>query len=123
MPDSPEIARIDARITRLESSTSESMKSIGEKIDKLTDAINATMLDSARNHCPSPGACISLSAELQHTIAAHNATMLRVERLEIQLIQLHQERAKIIGVWSAIAFMASIVGGGIAFVVGKLWNP
>jgi hypothetical protein len=111
------------RQNRTEARFEAAIKSIDTKLDALTAAINATMIDSARNHCPSPGACIGLSSELQHTIAAHNATMLRVERLEIQLIQLHQERAKIIGIWSSIAFMASIVGGGIAFIVGKLWNP
>jgi len=112
-------ARIDAletRMDRFEDTVGQDIRRIFEKLDALTEA-------SHRNHCPTPGACITLSAELQHVLKAHNSTMLRVERLELELIRLNQQKAWIVGAWTVIAFFASIVGAAITFVVGKLWTP
>jgi chromosome segregation ATPase len=115
-PESPRIDALENRIDRLEVNISNDLRRIFDKLEALT-------LDTTRNACPSPGACVGLSKELENQIRAHNATMLRVERLEIQLIELHQERAKLVGIWTAIAFIASLLGGAFVFVVGKLWNP
>jgi hypothetical protein len=115
-PESPRVDAIEHRLDRLENNLSTDLRRIFQKLESLT-------LEGVRQACPNPGACVGLSKELENQIAAHNATMLRVERLEIQLIELHQERAKLVGIWTAVAFMASIFGGAIAFVIGKLWTP
>jgi hypothetical protein len=47
--------------------------------------------------------------------------MLRVERLELELIKLNQQKAWVIGAWSAIAFFSSVVGAIVAFVISKIW--
>lgn len=71
----------------------------------------------------------SISKErLEHLTAAHNATMLRMERQEIKvleierhmLVQFHKvekTKAWLVGLWSGVAFFASILGAGIAIAV------
>lgn len=104
------IEKLEARVDRLETS-------IDTKLAQIFDKLNALTLDSVRNACPSPGACIGLGKELEHAIKAHNATMLRVERIDIKLIECEREFAKlerqkawVIGAWSAVAFCSSVVG-------------
>jgi uncharacterized protein (UPF0335 family) len=116
MTNDQRIDYLEERMTRFETGVAADIKQIFEKI-------NALALSTLKTACPSPGACVGLSAELQHIIAAHNATMLRVERLEIELIKLNQQKAWIIGAWSSVAFVASIVGGVVTFVISKLWRP
>ncbi len=98
-------------------------KQVRDDVRAIYNKLNELAIASARQACPSPGACVSLSAELQHVIAAHNATMLRVERLELDLIKLNQQKAWIIGAWSTIAFLSSVIGAAATFIISKIWRP
>jgi uncharacterized protein (UPF0335 family) len=114
MSDAERINSLERRADRLEDKVDKTLGKIFEKLDELSAIV-------AKQACPSPGACVSLSNELQHVVAAHNATMLRVERLEIELIKLNQQKAWVIGAWSAIAFFSSVVGAIVAFIISKVW--
>jgi hypothetical protein len=91
-----------------------------EVLEKIFDKLNALEVLVTKQACPSPGACVGLGDKLQSAILAHNATMLRVERLELELIKLNQQKAWLLGVWSAIAFIAGIIGSIGTLVVAKL---
>ena len=110
MTDDTRFEQLEDRVTRLETQLAADIRRIFEKLEALT-------VSSVKGACPSPGACVQLGSELQHVIVAHNATMLRVERLEIQLIKLNQQKAWLLGVWSAVAFFSSIVGALIAVLI------
>ena len=117
MTEDDRIDKLEGRVDRLETSISEELKWIRKSIEEMKIA-------AVKTACPSPGACIGLGQELQHVIKAHNATMLRVERLEIQLIAINQQKAWIMGAWAVVAIIASAIGalGGIviAHFIGKL---
>jgi uncharacterized protein (UPF0335 family) len=114
MSDAERINSLERRADRLEDKVDKTLGKIFEKLDELSGSV-------AKQACPSPGACVSLSNELQHVVAAHNATMLRVERLELELIKLNQQKAWVIGAWSAIAFFSSVIGAIVAFIISKVW--
>jgi hypothetical protein len=135
-------AKLEARVDRLEDQYREDVVNIHAKIDSLVTAVNNVLVRTAKAECPAPGSCISLTKELQHVIAAHDATMMRVERFELKLLdferaavaesrkvdaefaKLEKQKAWILGAWSAIAFCSSIIGAVLTVVVshfvGKL---
>jgi hypothetical protein len=114
--DHDRIDTLESRMDRFETGVAQDIRNIFEKINTLA-------LASAKQACPDPGACVGLGRELHHMLAAHNATMLRVERLELELIKLNQQKAWIIGAWSTVAFVASVVGAVLTLIIGKLWKP
>jgi hypothetical protein len=120
MPPEPD-AELARRITQLEVRADKLENSIDAKLALIFDKLNALTLDTVRNACPSPGACVGLGKELEHAITAHNATMLRVERLELKIMEvdrralegfhkLETQKAWVLGAWSVIAFCAAIIG-------------
>ena len=124
MTNDDRIERLEDRVTRLETS-------IDSKLAQIFEKLNALTLDGVKNACPAPGACIGLGKELEHVLAAHNATMLRVERLELKMIEIERsttagfhrietQKAWILGAWSVVAFCAAIVGG-IATIVANYY--
>jgi len=110
---SDRIDRIEHRVDRMETKHEEGLEKIYDKLNALTLAVT-------KQSCPSPGACIGLGEKLQQSIVAHNATMLRVERLELELIKLNQQKAWVLGAWSGIAFVGGIIGSLITFFATKL---
>jgi hypothetical protein len=117
MTQDERIDKIENRVDRLETSIAEELRRIFTKLESLA-------LEHVQTKCPAPGACVGLGKELEHVIVAHNATMLRVERLEIQLIALNQQKAWIMGAWAVVAIVAAAIGslGGIiiAHYIGKI---
>lgn len=117
MTQDDRIEKLEDRVDRLETSIAADLRRIFEKLEVLS-------VENAKNACPKPGACINLGNDLEHLLKAHNATMLRVERLEIQLIALNQAKAWIMGAWAVVAIIAAAIGslGGIviAHYIGKI---
>jgi len=124
---------LERRVDRIEDEIRKHLQRIFENLEELK-------VSSARTACPSPGACGSLGNDLAHAIRAHDATMMRVERLELKLIDLEREATKeaikiqqefnkiyvakawLLGVWSAIAFCASILGAGLAIWINHMFK-
>jgi hypothetical protein len=130
MTQDDRIEKLEDRVTRLELSIESKLAMIFEKVNQLS-------LDSVKNACPSPGSCVTLSKELdhacvkfskelEHAIVSHNATMLRVERMELKLLEIDRmtiagfhkietQKAWVLGAWSVVAFFAAVIGavGGI----------
>lgn len=109
---SDRIDRIEVRVDRMEQRHEATLQKIFDKIESLTLVVT-------KQTCPSPGACVSLADKLEHALAGHNATMLRVERLELELIKLNQQKAWILGCWSTIAFLGGILGSIGTYIVSK----
>ena len=106
-------ARIDSlekRVDRLDDQYREDVVAIHQKLDLLTNSINEVLVKSARIECPAPGSCIALSERLSAQLVAHNATMLRVERLELRLMDVEKWQWKMIGVISAIMVLLTLLG-------------
>ena len=138
MPTTSEdrIDRLETRVDRIENKIGADISKIFEKIDALSATVMQAAVDSAKHACPAPGSCVGLNDQLKHVIEAHNATMLRVERLELKMLDMDRETLKslhridgqfanlekqkawILGVWSAIAFFAAIVGTVLTIMVG-----
>lgn len=91
-----QIEKLDDRVTRLEEAYRADIITLHAKIDGLTTLLNQSLVANAKQACPSPGACIVLSEKLTAQVSAHNATMLRVERLELQIIEQGLERKELI---------------------------
>ena len=111
----------DSRIERLERRVDKIEDLINVQLQRIFEAINALTVEGVKNACPSPGACVNLTKELAHSIKAHDATMMRVERIELKMIDIDREmvdkfhkietqKAWVLGAWSVIAFCAAIVG-------------
>jgi hypothetical protein len=93
-----QIERLDDRVTRLEDRTNQEIVAIHTKLDALlTLNTNAQVEVAKKPDCPSPGACIVLGESLKATIAAHNATMLRVERLELRMLEIEKWQGRMFG--------------------------
>jgi hypothetical protein len=98
------IDRIESRVERLESRLSEDIKEIRDILACMSKA------------------SVKPVVELESLVLAHNATMLRVERLEVQIIKLLQERAYILGGCAVIATIFSFIGVVIGIVTNWALN-
>jgi hypothetical protein len=114
MTDNERIDKIETRVDRLESA-------FESKLDAIFAKLNTLAIDTVRNACPKPGACIGLSNDLEHAVRALNASLLRVERLELKILEVDRmcvsgfhkietQKAWILGAWSVVAFCASALG-------------
>lgn len=112
------IDQLEKRVDRLDNQYREDIVAIHQKLDVLTNAINEVLVKSARIECPSPGACIALSERLSAQVVAHNATMLRVERLELRLMDVEKWQWKMIGVISSIMVILTLFGPAIRKAFG-----
>ena len=92
-----QIERLESRVDRLEDQYRTDVTAIHAKLDTLVNSINAALVKSAKSECPSPGACIGLGLELKNQVIAHNATMLRVERLELRILDMEKWQGRTIG--------------------------
>jgi len=108
MNDNDRIDKLEHRVDRLETS-------IEAKLNAIFEKLNTLAVDTVRNACPAPGSCVKLGGDMEYLLKSHNATMLRVERLELQLISINQQKAWILGAWSVVAIIAAAIGslGGI----------
>ena len=102
------IDMLEGRVDKLESTISADLRRIFDKLETLTTEGGKSGVATAKDLC--------------HVISAHNATMLRVERIEIELIKLNQQKAWILGAWSVVALVSSIAGAITTFLVTKLWK-
>lgn len=112
--DDDRIDRLENRVDRLETSISADLRRIFEKLEILA-------IDTTKHACPAPGSCVGLSSKLQDAITAHNATMLRVERLELKILEceratmgefhkLEKQKMWVMGAWSVISIISAIIG-------------
>jgi hypothetical protein len=96
-----EISRLDARVTRLETSVFDKLESIDDRLNKLAVAI------AGRRECPDPGACISLTGRVNEA----RDIMLNLSN-RVSAIERWQYAAM------AIMGACSIVGPTIVAIVG-----
>ena len=92
-----QIDLLEERVTRLEEQTRNDIVLIHTKLDKLLAAINDAAISSAKHSCPSPGACIGLGADLRNQVVLLNANTLRVERLELRMMELEKWQGRLFG--------------------------
>jgi hypothetical protein len=92
-----QIDKLDDRVTRLEDRTNTEIVAIHAKLDSLLTLITKAQVDVAKTVCPAPGSCVLLGESLRSTIAAHNATMLRVERLELRMMEIEKWQGRWFG--------------------------
>lgn len=128
------------RLERLEKRVDKIEDSINVNLQRIFEALDEMRVSHAENKCPAPGACVGLGKELEHAIVAHNATMLRVERLELAILKVEQltimesrnterkfaqldtQKAWILGAWSVVAFLASIIGAVAVIALRQLFE-
>ena len=118
----------DERIERLEVRVDKIEDRINVNLQRIFEALEELKVGAAKHACPSPGACIGLGDKLQETIKHHHATMLRVERLELKMIdmdrstltefhKLEKQKMWLLGAWSVIAFCAAVIGAIIPIAI------
>jgi len=110
MNDTKQVELLEERVNRLEDRTNSEIVAIHSKLDSLSTLINQVLVATAKRECPSPGACITLGEKLQNQIAAHNATMLRVERLELRMMDLEKWQGRLIGGVSVLMVVLTLFG-------------
>ena len=100
--------KLEIRVDRLEDQYRGDVTALHLKIDALVTAVNASTLRASKNECPSPGACVALSSELKNTIMAHTSTMLRVERLELRILDIEKWQWRMIGALSVLMVVLTL---------------
>ena len=110
MTPTEQIEKLDDRVTRLEDRYQSDVVAIHVKLDALATLLNKSFVEQAKNSCPSPGACITLAADLKGQIVAHNATMLRVERLELRMMDLEKWQGRLLGGLSVVMVFLTLFG-------------
>ena len=118
MTPTEQIDKLDERVTRLEDRTQTEIVAIHGKLDSMLAILNKAMVDGAKNACPSPGACITLGVDLRNQIVAHNATMLRVERLELRILDMEKWQGRTIGAIAVLITLLTL----FAPLIRKLFN-
>ena len=116
------IEALETRVERIEDTTRTDIVAIHNKLDGLATLLNQALVAGAKQACPSPGACINLARDLEHAMKILNANTLRVERLELELIKLNQQKAWVTGAWAAVVLIASALGGIASLLISKLWK-
>lgn len=99
MPPDPEILRLEARIDRLETIWLSEVKEINQKLNQIT-------VNAATQHCPSPGLCVHLKSDLQHTTERLNNHGQRIGELE-------KLRYSLVVIISIITFLITLFGPAI----------
>jgi len=92
-----QIERLEGRVDRLEDLYRADIVAIHAKLDALVASVSASILDVSKTACPAPGSCLVLGESLKAVIAAHNATMLRVERLELRIMEIERWQYRLFG--------------------------
>ena len=105
-----QIEKLEDRVTRLEDRTNSEIVAIHTKLDALLTLVNKAMVESAKHTCPAPGSCLVIGESLKSTITAHNATMLRVERLELRMMDIERWQGKLLGGIAVIIGAATLFG-------------
>ena len=96
MTEHEEIDRLDARVTKIEGDIWEELKTIRE-------TLVALQITSARSHCPSPGKCLQLDTAL-------GSAVLRIERLELRMLEIDAWRYKILGGIAVLLCLITLFG-------------
>jgi hypothetical protein len=118
MTPTEQIEHLDNRVTRLEERYLADLSSIHAKIDGLVAILNRSMVDQASKSCPAPGSCIGLGESLKSLIINHNATMLRVERLELRMMDAEKWQSRIMGGFSIAVVILTLFGPTIRKLFG-----
>ena len=103
--------KLEERVTRIENDLWAELKEIRAKIEAL-------IVRSAKNECPSPGACVSLGQKVDWITLSHDATMKRVERLELEIIRLGKRESWILGAAAVVSIIGSFAG---SLLIGLLF--
>jgi hypothetical protein len=121
------MTQVDPRIDQLEKRVEKIEDTISVKLQHIFEA-----LEELRASGIGPG------KDLEHAITAHNSTMLRVERLELKILDMERQavnesraterqfakidrqKAWVLGAWSAVAFFASAFGAVVTIAL-KTW--
>lgn len=83
MTDDQRITDLANRVDRIETDLWAELRQISATLTKLE-------VSAARNHCPAPGKCIWLESAL-------SSSVLRIEKLELRMIDMDQWRFRMIG--------------------------
>jgi hypothetical protein len=116
MSDPERIERLEARVDRIEDHLGTEVATILAKIDALGAVINNHLIAAAKssaNLCPSPGSCLLLAKDLQHTIAAHDLTMRRVIELENRILIIEKWQGRVLGGIAVLMVVLTLFGENI----------
>ena len=103
------------------------LEQIEERVGKIEDR-HEKVLDDIYKQLNSLNISVN---SLQTAIVAHNATLLRVERLELKMLEIEKDtmikfhtidkqKAWVLGIWSACGFFGAIIGT-LATILLKQW--
>lgn len=110
--------RLEQRVDRLEDQYRDDVSAIHGKLDSLVQSVNSVLVRTAKTECPAPGSCMSLSADLKATIVAHTSTMLRVERLELRILDLERWQWRMIGALGVLMVALTLFAPSIRKIIG-----
>lgn len=117
--------QFDERFNRFESAVRADLLALAAKTEALS-------LAAAKESGAANVDATHLTDKLGALITAHNATMLRVERLELRIMEvdraamlgfhaIEKQKMWILGVWSVIAFLAAGLGALLPVVVKAMY--
>ena len=99
MTSDQRIDKLEERVNRIDDSIWTELKSINEKLTLL-------QVSEAKNHCPVPGKCLTLDTAL-------GSAVLRIERLELALIDIDRWRNRMMGGLALVVLIATLFGPSI----------
>jgi hypothetical protein len=105
-----QIEKLEIRVDRLEESYKSDIVAIHSKLDGLTTLLNQSLVSNAKHACPSPGACIILGEKLDSQSKLLNANVLRVERLELRMMDIEKWQGKLTASITVIVTIITIFG-------------
>lgn len=110
MTSNEQIDKLEIRVGKLEETQRTDIAALHTKIDDLKEMLTNNLVSQAEHKCPSPGACLVLSKELEFATKVQTSTLLRVERLDLRLLSVEQWQWKWLGAVTAIVGVITIFG-------------
>jgi hypothetical protein len=113
MSEPERIDRLESRVDKIEDHLSKEVEKFSMKIDALGAVINNHLIAAAKNHCPAPGSCVTLSSDLRHVIMSHDATMKKVLYLEGRILTIERWQGRMIGGIAVLMVVLTLFGENI----------